>query len=191
MNRHIVFATLTFCLILTACGSKELSRSKAAKLIKAQQFESKVQTIPLIEMKATPAQGIEGENAPGARGGLPDYRRYEKAGWITLDVQKCRPMYPGSWCAADISLTPKGMAESAAWTRGTGTYKSLWNIPILHWEFVEVTGISSESPDTAVVEFTNRWVPTRYGKELGEVPSAPETNSFNFRRYDDGWRLIQ
>jgi major membrane immunogen (membrane-anchored lipoprotein) len=34
MNRYATAVAITFCLILTACGSKELSRTKAAKLIK-------------------------------------------------------------------------------------------------------------------------------------------------------------
>ena len=57
-------------------------------------------------------------------------------------------------------------------------------------ELIEVTGISSSEPSTAVAEFTSRWVPTDYGKELGAVPSSPETNNANFRLYDDGWRLV-
>jgi hypothetical protein len=64
-------------------------------------------------------------------------------------------------------------------------------VPIFRREFIEVTGITSSEPSTAVAEFTSRWIPTDYGKELGAVTSAPEAGNANFRLYDDGWRLIQ
>jgi hypothetical protein len=187
MRKSIVAVALAFCMILTACGSKELSRSKAAKLIKEkyytqQMIENGAQATQVAEMtdqvvgQSGSAFGIRG-------GGLPDLRNYEKAGWITLVVRRCQ----FNSCAVDVSLTPKGAEESKGWKKISD---KMWMVPIFRREFIEVTGISSSEPSTAVAEFTSRWVPTDYGKELGAVPSSPETNNANFRLYDDGWRLV-
>ena len=188
MNRFVAVAASLFCLILTACGSKELSRSKAAKLIKekyytSQAIESSTQTTQIAEMKDE-VVGQSG-SAFGIRGGgLPDLRNYEKAGWITLVVRRCQ----FNSCAVDVSLTPKGAEESKGWKKISD---KVWVVPIFQREFIDVTGITSSEPSTAVAEFTSRWIPTDYGKELGATPSAPEAGNANFRLYDDGWRLIQ
>ena len=107
-----------------------------------------------------------------------------KAGWITLVVRRCQ----FNSCAVDVSLTPKGAEESKGWKKISD---KAWMVPIFRREFIEVTGIMSSEPSTAVAEFTSRWIPTDYGKEMGAVTSAPETGNATFRLYDDGWRLIQ
>jgi hypothetical protein len=94
MRKSIVAVALAFCMILTACGSKELSRSKAAKLIKEkyytqQMIENGAQATQVAEMtdqvvgQSGSAFGIRG-------GGLPDLRNYEKGG---LD-NACRAEVP-------------------------------------------------------------------------------------------------
>jgi len=188
MKRYTAAVAITFCLVLTSCGSKELSRSKAAKLIKEkyytqQMIENGAQTTQVAEMKDQ-VVGQSG-SAFGIRGGgLPDLRNYEKAGWITLVVRRCQ----FNSCAVDVSLTPKGASESTGWKKISD---KVWMVPIFRREFIEVTGITSSEPSTAVAEFTSRWIPTDYGKELGATPSAPETGNASFRLYDDGWRLVQ
>jgi hypothetical protein len=188
MNRSIIATATAFCLVLTACGSKELGRSKAAKLIKdkyytQQMIENGAQTTQVAEMKDQ-VVGQSGSVFGIRGGGLPDLRNYEKAGWITLVVRRCQ----FNACAVDVSLTPKGAEESKGWKK---TSDKVWMVPIFRREFIEVTGITSSKPSTAVAEFTSRWIPTDYGKELGAVTSAPEAGNANFRLYDDGWRLIQ
>ena len=188
MNRFFTVAAIAFGLVLTACGSKELSRSKAAKLIKdkyytPQMIEDGAQTTQVSEMK----DAVVGQSGSvyGIRGGgLPDLRNYEKAGWITLVVRGCQ----FNSCAVEVSLTPKGASESTGWKKISD---KVWMVPIFRREFIDVTGITSSEPSTAVAEFTSRWIPTNYGKELGATPSAPETGNATLRLYDDGWRLIQ
>jgi hypothetical protein len=56
INRYAAATAIAVCLALAACGSKELSRSKAAKLIKEkyhtqQMIESGAQTTQVAEMK--------------------------------------------------------------------------------------------------------------------------------------------
>jgi hypothetical protein len=188
INRYVAAAAITFCLVLTACGSKELSRSKAVKLIKEKYYtpetiEGSAQTTQVAEMKDQ-VVGQSGSVFGIRGGGLPDLRNYEKAGWITLVVRRCQ----FNSCAVDVALTPKGASESTGWKK---TSDKVWVVPIFRREFVDVTGITSSEPSTAVAEFTSRWIPTDYGKELGATPPAPETGNANFRLYDDGWRLIQ
>jgi hypothetical protein len=188
MNRYAAAIVLIFCVALTACGSKELSRSKAARLIKEQYYtqqmiEKGAQTTQVSEMKSQ-VVGQSGSIFGVRGGGLPDLRNYEKAGWITLVVRGCK----FNSCAVDVSLTPKGLAESKGWRKLSDR---VWMVPIFKHEFIDVTGITSPEPSVAVAEFTSRWIPTDYGKELGAVPSAPETSTANFRLYDDGWRLVQ
>lgn len=191
MYRSIVAVALTFCMILAACGSKELSRSKAAKLIKEkfytpQMIQDGMQTTQISNMNNNPVGQSGNAMIPGHN--LPDLRNYEKAGWITLVVRRCQT----GICFVDVSMTSKGVEESKGWKKITNVVgEKVWEVPKFQREFVEVTGITSSDPSTAVVEYTSRWIPTENGKEMGEVPTAPKSNTVNFRLYDDGWRLIQ
>ena len=92
-------------------------------------------------------------------------------------------------------------------------------IPTARKEFINVTGITGTGPTEAGVEFTYRWLPNQLGKSLdpstAEFKSLPENlrkhltevypyrvspfiadwggerfGSAQFRKYDDGWRLI-
>jgi hypothetical protein len=173
-------------MILVACGSKELSRSKAAKLIKEKYYTSQMiqdgaQRTQITEMKGSLVGQSGNAMIPGYN--LSDLRNYEKAGWITLVVRSCQT----GTCFVDVSLTSKGVEESKGWKKISN---KVWEVPIFQREFVEVTGITSSEPSSAVVEFTSRWIPTEKGKEMGAVPSAPKSSTANFRLYDDGWRLV-
>jgi ABC-type enterochelin transport system substrate-binding protein len=75
MRKSIVAVALLFSVILAACGSKELSSSKAAKLIKEkyytqQMIENGAQTTQVSEMKdqvvgqSGSVFGIRGEDVP-------------------------------------------------------------------------------------------------------------------------------
>jgi hypothetical protein len=177
-------------MILVACGSKELSRSKAAKLIKEKYYTSQMiqdgaQRTQITEMKGSLVGQSGNAMIPGYN--LSDLRNYEKAGWITLVVRSCQT----GTCFVDVSLTSKGVEESKGWKKISNVVgEKVWEVPIFQREFVEVTGITSSEPSSAVVEFTSRWIPTEKGKEMGAVPSAPKSSTANFRLYDDGWRLV-
>jgi hypothetical protein len=186
MRKSIVAVALILCVILAACGSKELSRSKAAKLIKEryytpQAIESSMSIAQVNEMKGQ----VYGNRELG-RGGI--LRKYESLGWINIVVGRCALM----GCIADISLTPKGKEESKGWKKsGWGSAGGTWIIPTARKEFIEVTGITTSNPTISVAEFTWRWVLTDDGKQLGLTLPAPQRGSANFQLYDDGWRLIE
>jgi len=185
INRSIAVIAIAFCMVFAACGSKQLSRSQAARLIK----ESYTQTPQIgdnVKFIQFPVMTNGTIYQPGYGDGvrMSDLQGYEEAGWITFAVRSCGVIA----CVANVSLTPKGVTQSKGWKE---VLRNLWRVPISRRDFVEVTGITSQDPNTAVVEFTYRWVPTEDGKEWGAVPSAPEASTANFRLYDDGWRLIQ
>lgn len=153
--KSIAAVALAFCMIFTACGSKELSRSKAAKLIKQQYF-----TPQAIESSMWTAQLPEGKDQFCSNDGLGKggtLRKYESLGWINLVIR--RSTFMG--CAVDISLTPEGQAESKGWKKaGLGSESGTWLIPIARKEFIEVTGFTSPASSMAVAEYTWNWVPT-------------------------------
>ena len=68
--------------------------------------------------------------------------------------------------------------------------KQAFSIPAAKRELVAVTGIAKQGT-VADVEFTWKWNPLN---ELGAViysGDARYRSTASFRRYDDGWRLVQ
>jgi hypothetical protein len=68
--------------------------------------------------------------------------------------------------------------------------KQSFSIPAARRELVAVTGIAKQG-NVADIEFTWRWTPLN---EVGAVLYPGDTHYRStafFRRYDDGWRLMQ
>jgi hypothetical protein len=103
-----------------------------------------------------------------------------------------------------ISLTDKGSAAANNWkttwegevrAQPTGIGKArLFTITLGYPELVEVTGIIHEG-NTAIGEYTWRWVPNSIGNEIIKVgfneiiPREINKDTAVFILYDDGWRL--
>lgn len=98
--------------------------------------------------------------------------------------------------AALIEKSPKfrqnlTVSETTPGVAGVGvTY-------IAESKVAKVTGIRSEDPTSATAEFIWQWQPTKRGKELGwrgTYDASPETTHnavATFRKYDDGWRVME
>ena len=68
--------------------------------------------------------------------------------------------------------------------------KQFFAFPAARRELIAITGIA-EQGNVADVEFTWRWIPLN---EVGAVfysPDAHYQSTVGFRRYDDGWRVVQ
>lgn len=65
-------------------------------------------------------------------------------------------------------------------------------IPVATKKLLEVTGVSTNPDGTSYAECKYQYIATTVGTDTGlaaQLPSGPQTSRFQFRRYDDGWRL--
>ncbi len=85
---------------------------------------------------------------------------------------------------------------------GASVYSEAWDIPLATPRFLKTTGIREDSDNAASAEFSYQWVPDNLGKRLIQAdPDHPRAktlsskdvrhSSAKFKRYDDGWRLVQ
>jgi hypothetical protein len=119
----------------------------------------------------------------------PDTLVLLQRGWLSATNARCPDGIapPPCW---DIALTPSGVDTFSALMSPADSDKPSFAIPAARRELVAITGISKQGA-AADVDFTWKWSP------LNEVGSAiyPADLHFHstvaFRRYDDGWRLVQ
>jgi hypothetical protein len=118
----------------------------------------------------------------------PDYLVLQHRGWISGTHAPCPPALvpPPCW---DVSLTPSGVDTFQSLIAPGEADKQLLNIPSVRRELIGVTGISKQG-NIAEVEFDWKWIPLN---EVGAVLYPGDQryqSSVMFRRYDDGWRLV-
>jgi hypothetical protein len=119
----------------------------------------------------------------------PDSLVLQHHGWISATTVPCPAALapPPCW---DITLTPSGVDTFQSLVAPGDAEKQMFSIAAARRELVAITGIAKQG-NVAAVEFTWRWLP------LNEVGAAlfpgehPYRSNANFRRYDDGWRLVQ
>lgn len=182
-NFIILFAAyaLAVTLISSGCTSlvegdpKELTRERAARLIKENDMFKSLNTIPFNGLD--PVTPVE-----------PEYRTEEEAlaraielfffnhpqmlvlkhlGYIDVrasvvekSIEKDRLMGPGFWkVRREVFLTEQGKAEARKY-KGVDTSE----IPVTQPEFVEVTGVTKMQPNLATAEFTWKEIPTTFGQ---------------------------
>jgi hypothetical protein len=172
MKRFVLPIALAFT--LAGCGSKDLTRSKAARIMKESVFNKQKteasQEFITIEKNIT-------AYFPDA---FDNVKRAEKVGWVTFTTRKC-----GLGICGDSALTDRGMSKSATWRKQGEN----WIIPTRKWEFGDITGIETfPAVGTATAHYTWRWIPTEDGKTLGFTASEPLAGQWNFKLFDDGWR---
>lgn len=120
---------------------------------------------------------------------LPDYLALKHRGWISATNAACPPALapPPCW---DVTLTPSGVDTLQTLIAPGDAEKPSFNIPAARRELIAITGIAKQG-NIADVEFTWRWIPLN---EVGSVfysSDAHYRSTANFRRYDDGWRLVE
>ena len=160
MHRYSYLAPLAICLcpLLAGCASKDLTRSRAAELVKENQFgpasvEANTRVIHFQEEK-------NGWLARASSDKVDDLRLLERAGWINLSVSGPS----GTGYTYTIALTPSGKAEAQSWKKDA---IGSWMVPASQPELIEITGITHPSEGMAVVEYTWHYVPTQAGKRMG------------------------
>lgn len=179
--RFLTVSLLSCCVLIAACSGQQLSRPKAAAIIKKELFTPSRFNPNVMNYQ-------EGANQVQNEGYVKNQlRALEKSGWITLSVHGCSL----NSCSIDSGLTDKGKAHSSDWKPFPGAGPGYWTFSTAQDEFLEVTGIATVEKGVAVVEYTYHSVPTDTGKALGMEPSSPQKGSVQFQLYDDGWRISQ
>jgi hypothetical protein len=175
--------TLALCLacaiLLPSCSPRDfLTRRLAADLIATsetfrtqQQFQLRIGVIANKDYLS------------------PDYLALQHHGWISATVSPCPPALapPPCW---DVMLTPSGVDTFQTLLAPGDADKQSFTIPAARRELIAVTGIAKQG-NTADVEFTWKWIPLN---EVGAVlypRDVPHHSTTIFRRYDDGWRLLE
>jgi hypothetical protein len=119
----------------------------------------------------------------------PEYLVLQRRGWLTGSTANCPPEIgpPPCW---EVALTPLGVDAFHGLVQSKAAESGYFSVPAAKRQLSSVTGIS-KNEEMAQVEFQWKWVP------LNEVGGAVFSGSVQyestvaFRRYDDGWRLME
>jgi hypothetical protein len=119
----------------------------------------------------------------------PHYLALQHRGWISATNAACPAALapPPCW---DVTLTPSGVDAFQSLIAPGDAENQSFSIPAARRELLAVTGIAKQG-NIADVEFTWRWIPLN---EVGSVLYSSDANyrsTASFRRYDDGWRLVE
>jgi hypothetical protein len=180
MPKRALLVLSTACLLLLAsCSPRDfLTRRLAADLIagsevfRAQrQFQLRTGIISNKDYLST------------------DYLVLQHRGWISGTNATCPPALAPPPCR-DVMLTPSGVDTLQSLIAPGDAERQSFSIPAARRELVAITGIAKQG-NVADVEFTWRWIPLN---EVGAVLYSGEAHYRStaiFRKYDDGWRLVE
>lgn len=176
---HIAILCTASLLLLTSCSPRDfLTRRLAADLIaNSNTFRAQQQ----LQLRL----GVIANKDYLS----PDYLALQHRGWISAANAPCPPALapPPCW---DVTLTPSGVDTFQSLLAPGDEEKQFFTIPTARRELVAVTGIAKQD-NVADVEFTWRWIPLN---EVGAIFYSPDSHyhsTTGFRRYDDGWRVLQ
>jgi hypothetical protein len=179
MQKPHIFVLCLACLLLPSCSPRDfLTRRLAADLIATSETFRTQQQFQLHTGVIANKDYLS-----------PDYLTLQHRGWISATNAPCLPALapPPCW---DVTLTPAGVDTVQSLIVPGDSEKQSLTIPAARRELVAITGIARQG-NVADVEFTWKWIP------LNEVGAALYSSSTHyrstaiFRRYDDGWRLMQ
>jgi hypothetical protein len=215
MFRHPAKSSLVYLLLLIAAGlagcSKDLSRSKAADLIKQHQEFSAV-----MEVKV-PVGNIwwDWRNVNDMNPAYP-LKTLQDRGILTIRETGQKEGYWNKEFLAE--LTPHGKDLSKSWVQtkekmpNAGTFMGprcwttfghgepcheskgiVYSVVLARRKIDEVTGITADpGGKESGAEFNWEWMPTDDGKLFPDrVPAGVQKGQAAFQLYDDGWRLGQ
>ena len=207
MQRYLAGIALSVCVLLAGCGSKELTRSKAATLIKQQLIKDGVNRMSdklVLGDLEVPYPTLEGWIHDDQGGRLYAIFAKRKLVGLTLKGTVSRQVYKGSFGAMEpkefgtinVHLTEEGKRYVMG---GEGIDNGHKYVPIVMCDQVldSITGITLEgSNQTARVEYKLKLVnPTPFALAESEWAGRPICNpelidrSLMFRLFDDGWRI--
>lgn|GEM_PF-4741097 len=197
MRRRAEFLPLSLLIAVVAFSScsKALSRSTAAKLIKANDRFAEPLSVKVPVGKV-----------------WFDYRNFydtfpvrdlEKAGLVNVfETGRTSGMWTKEYA---VRLTPAGERQATSWKKTNEKIDSwfappspeavIYLMPVANRAIDEVTGIRSEGAaesNQAIAEFTWHWKTTEGGRLLSKsAPSEQQKTEALLQRYDDGWRVSQ
>lgn len=179
MRSKLNLAPFLFLLLFAACSARDfLTRRLATDLLAASAGLKTPQSFLL-------RTGIvSGKDYPS-----PEYLVLQNHGWISSNTAVCPPglVPPPCW---NIVLSPSGAELVGSLIPTDQSEKSSMSLPVARRELISVTGITKEN-NSADVEFDWKWVPLN---EIGEALYSRDLryrSSVGFRKYDDGWRLVE
>ena len=187
--------TLIAALLLTGCGSRELTKSKAAALIR-ESYPRSIEGPMQIGSIGTDAGSMEDYlQSPNGRMSALE----QEAGLVSLRWQNGDPN------RVHITFTQRGLAlvgrQSALIPRMPENSPHMASVKMCEFQFVEVTGIALRSEGLADVQYTvkkDNLTPFGKGNAIAYGPTAPpcgdsplQTFNVAMRVYDDGWRISQ
>jgi len=175
----IAALVIAFAILLTSCSPRDfLTRRLAADLIATsdtfrtqQQFQLRLGVVANKDYLS------------------PDYLALQHHGWISATNVPCPPALapPPCW---DVTLTPSGVDTFQSLIAPGDVESQFIIIPAARRELLAITGIARQD-NLADIEFTWHWIPLN---EVGAVfysRDARYRSTVGFRRYDDGWRVVQ
>jgi hypothetical protein len=177
--RTLNLAPLLFLLVLSSCSARDfLTRRLASDLISVSPDLKAPQSFLLRTGVVT------GKDYPS-----PEYLVLQNHGWISTATVACPAgmLPPPCW---NIVLSPSGVDVVHSSITGGEAAKSSISLPVARRELLGVTGIAKQD-NSADVEFEWKWVPLN---EIGEALYSRDLryrSTVGFRKYDDGWRLIE
>lgn len=178
MRKLLIVTLYSIVALLTACSPRDyLTRRLATALIAAS------------DTFITPQQFILHTGVMSNKDyASPEYVVLLHKGWISASAVACPKDITPAPCW-DVLLTASGVDTVHAVAAAPDDDKSTFTIPVAKRELISVTGISKQA-NSAVVEFTWKWVPVN---EVGAALYSTEQrfrSSVGFRQYDDGWRIV-
>jgi hypothetical protein len=179
MWKKYIPVTCAMCFFLLSCSPRDfLTRRLAADLIATskifrapQQFQLRIGILSNQDYLS------------------PDYLSLRHHGWLSATQARCPPDVapPPCW---DASLTPSGVEAFQNLISPADAEKQSFSVPMARREIIAVTGIAKQG-NTADVEFIWRWIPLNEVGAALSVSEARYTSTVTFRRYDDGWRVVE
>lgn len=179
MRKPLLPLAIVLVTLLCGCTPRDfLTRRLASDLIAASETFKSAQKF-WLRLGVTSAKDYS----------APESLLLQRRGWITAAGVPCPPGVTPAPCW-DVALTPLGVGVFRDLIP-TGSEKSQYfGVVVARRQFLGVTGISKDFT-TAEVDFVWKWIATN---EVGTAlyPADVQYKStVAFRRYDDGWRLVE
>jgi hypothetical protein len=179
VRSKVNLAPLLFLLVLSSCSARDfLTRRLASDLISASS-----------ELKAPQSFLLRTGIVSGKDYPSPEYLVLQNHGWISAATVSCPAGLLPAPCW-NVVLNPSGVDVVHSSMTGGEAAKSSISLPVARRELLGVTGIAKQD-NSADVEFEWKWVPLN---EIGEALYSRDLryrSSVAFRKYDDGWRLLE
>ena len=179
MGKLRVLIILSCCCSLLACSPRDfLTRRLASELILGSDAFKTTQRFWLRTGPISNKAYLS-----------PEYLVLQRRGWINASNIACPAEVSPAPCW-DVNLTPLGVETFKGLMQKNSAESRYFSVPAARRQLMAVSGISRDGTQ-AEVEFVWKWAPLN---EVGVAlygDGVQYTSTVGFRRYDDGWRLIE